>query len=450
MGYFGTDGIRGIANKDLTPEFALKLGIVLTKCLEAKKGQKIIIGQDTRISNDMLNYAIQSGILSMGIDVLDVGIIPTSAISFLVRKFPDVIAGIMISASHNPFEYNGIKIFGKNGLKIPDEMERKIEELLDLNTILYDRPHGENIGKSIKFKEGKKMYIDFLKNILDTNLLGWKIMIDCANGCISEIGPKLFKELDAEIVAINCSYDGININKECGATFPQKGLEEFIKSDANIGFSYDGDGDRLIVFSEDRKIVNGDQILGIFASYLKKKNSLKGNTVVGTIMTNLGLEEYLKKMGITLIRTKVGDRHILEKIINNDYNLGGEPSGHIILYDYLPTGDGLLTSIFLLKILIEEKIRLKDLIKEIPLYPQETLNIPLGSNKKISEDQLEKVKKIVEEVIDKDRVRYIIRQSGTEYTLRITLEGDIPESLLLNQLNIIKERILSEAPELTS
>ncbi|MEN2984334.1 MAG: phosphoglucosamine mutase [Dictyoglomaceae bacterium] len=434
---FGTDGIRGKVNEDLTPEFILKLGKVLAEYLEEKG--KIIIGYDTRISKDMLNFALQSGILSMGIDTLDVGIIPTPGIAYLVRCLEHISAGIVISASHNPVEYNGIKIFGKDGFKLPDNVEEDIENLLKSETVLY---RGKKIGKRIEFPEGKNLYMKFLKEVINLDLRGWKIFLDCANGSVSEIAPILYKDLGAEVVAINYNYDGTNINKNCGAVYPQIGLENFKNSGATIGFTFDGDGDRVLAFSEKFSIVNGDKILGIIALYLKRKNKLNKNTVVGTIMTNLGLEEFLKGQDIPLIRTKVGDRYILEEILSNKLNLGGEPSGHVILFDYLPTGDGLLASLFLLKILKEENISLEELANSIPQYPQITENLSL--NKNYPKEITKNLEELVKEVIREDNIRSIVRFSGTESSvLRITLEGDVPESLLEEYMKKIKNKIIS-------
>ncbi|MCS7201562.1 MAG: phosphoglucosamine mutase [Dictyoglomus sp.] len=434
---FGTDGIRGKVNEDLTPEFILKLGKVLAEYLEEKG--KIIIGYDTRISRDMLNFALQSGILSMGIDTLDVGIIPTPGIAYLVRCLEHISAGIVISASHNPVEYNGIKIFGKDGFKLPDNVEEEIENLLKSEAVLY---RGKKIGKRIEFPEGKNLYIKFLKEVINLDLRGWKIFLDCANGSVSEIAPILYKDLGAEVVAINYNYDGTNINKNCGAVYPQIGLENFKNSGATIGFTFDGDGDRVLAFSEKFSIVNGDKILGIIALYLKRKKKLNKNTVVGTIMTNLGLEEFLKGQDISLIRTKVGDRYILEEILNNKLNLGGEPSGHVILFDYLPTGDGLLASLFLLKILKEENISLEELANSIPQYPQITENLNL--NKNYPKEITKTLEELVKEVIRENNIRSIVRFSGTESSvLRITLEGDVPESLLEEYMKKIKNKIIS-------
>lgn len=436
---FGTDGIRGKVNEDLTPEFTLKLGKVLAGYLNNEEKGKIIIGYDTRISRDMLNFALQSGILSMGIDTLDVGIIPTPGIAYLVRNLEHISAGVMISASHNPVEYNGIKIFGKNGFKLPDHVEEEIEKLLNSENISHI---SKKIGKRIEFPDGKNLYIKFLKNVIDIDLKGWKIFLDCANGSVSEIAPKLYEELGAEVIAINYNYDGTNINKNCGAVFPKIGLENFKNSDATIGFTFDGDGDRVLAFSKDFSIINGDKILGIIALYLKKKNNLKKNIIVGTVMTNYGLEEFLKNQNISLIRTKVGDRYILEEILNNNLNLGGEPSGHVILFDYLPTGDGLLTSLFLLKILKEENISLEELANSIPQFPQITENLSL--NKECPKEIIKDFEEIIKEVIKGDNIRYIVRFSGTESSvLRITLEGDVPESLLVEYLQEIKNKIIS-------
>lgn len=436
--FFGTDGIRGKVNEDLTPEFTLKLGKILANYLKDENG-KIIVGYDTRISKDMLNFALQSGILSVGMDTLDLGIIPTSAIAYLVKNLDFVSAGIMISASHNPVEYNGIKIFRKDGFKLSDEVEDEIERLLDSEKLLY---LGDKVGKKIEFSEGRELYVEFLKNIVNIELKGWKIFLDCAYGSVSGIAPKLYEDLGAEVIAINYNYDGTNINNNCGAVYPEVGLDNFRRSDATIGFTFDGDGDRVLAFSKDFTIVNGDKILGIIASYLKKRNKLNKNVVIGTIMTNCGLEEFLKKENISLVRTKVGDRYILEEILKNNLNLGGEPSGHIIIFDYLPTGDGLLTSLFLLKILKEERVSLEELARSIPQFPQITENLSL--NKKYSKEIIENSEEYVREVIKEENIRYIVRFSGTESSvLRITLEGDVPESLLKEYMKKIKEKIKS-------
>ncbi len=436
--FFGTDGIRGKVNEDLTPEFTLKLGKILANYLKDENG-KIIVGYDTRISKDMLNFALQSGILSAGMDTLDLGIIPTSAIAYLVKNLDFVSAGIMISASHNPVEYNGIKIFRKDGFKLSDEVEDEIEKLLDSEKPLYLR---EKIGKRIEFSKGRELYVEFLKNIVNIELKGWKIFLDCAYGSVSDIAPKLYEDLGAEVIAINYNYDGTNINKNCGAVYPEVGLDNFRRSDATIGFTFDGDGDRVLAFSKDFTIVNGDKILGIIALYLKKRDKLNKNLVIGTIMTNCGLEEFLKKENISLLRTKVGDRYILEEILKNNLNLGGEPSGHIIIFDYLPTGDGLLTSLFLLKILKEENVSLEELARSIPQFPQITENLFL--NKKYSKEIIENSEEYVREVIKEENIRYIVRFSGTESSvLRITLEGDVPESFLKEYMKKIKEKIKS-------
>ncbi|PMQ01003.1 MAG: phosphoglucosamine mutase [Dictyoglomus sp. NZ13-RE01] len=440
--WFGTDGIRGIANKDLTPEFVLKLGRVLAGYLKEKQIEegrnKIIIGYDTRISKDLLGCAIKAGIMSVGIDVLDVGILSTPALSYLVKEIPEVICGIMISASHNPLKYNGIKVFNNDGFKLSDEIESEIEALLE-NEDKFDRPIEDKLGRNYEYKEGVKKYEDYLKSIINMDLSNQKIMIDCAFGAVSDIAPRVFKALGAKVIPVNFEYDGTNINKNCGAVYPEKGYEIFRNTEADIGFTYDGDGDRVLVFSKDAGILDGDKILGILATYLKSKNSLKDDTVVGTIMSNLGLEEYLRSLNINLVRTKVGDRYILEEIRKNGFNVGGEPSGHIIIFDYLNTGDGLLTSLLLLKILKEEKWSLSDLSRKIPQYPQITENLPL--ERKLKNDEIEKIEEIVKEVINEERLRYIVRQSGTENVLRITLEGDVPEERLKKYLKNIRDKV---------
>ncbi|HOJ93042.1 MAG TPA: phosphoglucosamine mutase [Dictyoglomaceae bacterium] len=438
--YFGTDGIRGVINENLTPELAFKLGRALVGFFEDVAGKKVIIVRDTRVSGDMLKSALIAGLTSGGVDILDAGILPTSAVSYLVTLDPDVFAGIVISASHNPSQYNGIKIFANDGFKLRDEIEEKLESFIDGEDKFF-RVHGTKVGKVYNFVEGKDIYINYLKKVIGEKFDDLKVMVDCAYGAASEVAPKLLEELGIEVLAYNTSYNGVNINENCGAVYPDFGRELFLKSGAQIGFTYDGDADRVLVFSEDGRIVDGDMIIGIFAGHLKENGRLKGNKVVGTEMTNSGLERYLKEREIELIRTKVGDRYILEKLIQEKLNLGGETSGHIILFDYLPTGDGLLTSLFLLKILKNTDKKLENYIDEIPIFPQLHEKVHLGDYKITKEDE-NKMRELTEEVISGKNIRYIVRKSGTEPIVRITLEGEIPKEELELLLAEVKKKIL--------
>jgi len=437
---FGTDGIRGIVNKALTPELAYKLARALLGYFENSRGKKVIIAQDTRRSCDMIKSALSAGLTSGGIDVLDAGILPTSSVSYLVKTNPDILLGIVISASHNPVKYNGIKIFANDGFKLPDEVEEKIEEYMK-GTDNYYRADPYEIGRIFQFNEGKEIYKNYLKQVVNEDFTGFKIMLDCANGSASNVAPEIYRELGAEVYAYNIEYNGLNINENCGAVYPEIGKALFIESKADIGFTYDGDADRVIVFFKDQ-IIDGDKILGILAEYFKRQGILRNNKVVGTIMTNYGLEMYLDKKGIKLIRANVGDRYVLETILKHDLNLGGETSGHIILFDYLPTGDGILTSLFLVKIFKHMKDDFVRMLEEIKLLSQvhDKINI---SGIKLTEDDEKRIMDIAKEVIKDNSIRIIIRRSGTEPVLRITLEGDVPKKELDCFLKDIKEKILS-------
>lgn len=438
--FFGTDGIRGIVNEDLTPELSYKLARALVGYFKISQGKKVIIAQDTRRSCDMIKSALSAGLTSGGIDILDAGILPTSSVSYLVKTSPDILLGIVISASHNPVEYNGIKIFANDGFKLPDEVEEKIEEYIK-GTDNYYRASPYEIGKIYRFDEGKEIYKNYLKQVVNEDFTGIKIMLDCANGSASHVAPEIYRELGAEVYAYNTIYNGLNINKNCGAVYLEIGKTLFLESKADIGFTYDGDADRVIGFFEDQ-IIDGDKTIGILAEYFKRQGVLKNNMVVGTIMTNYGLEMYLDKKGIKLIRTNVGDRYVLDTILKHNLNLGGETSGHVILFDYLPTGDGILTSLFLVKIFKHMKDDFVRILEEIKLLPQvhDKINI---SGIKLTEDDEKRIMDIAKEVIKDNSIRIIIRRSGTEPVLRITLEGDVPKKELECFLKDIREKILN-------
>lgn len=421
---FGTDGVRGIANTDLTPELAFNIGRAAGLVLSNKEKGLVLVGKDTRISGDMLEAALSAGLTSMGLDVMQVGVIPTPAVAYLTRKYK-AIAGVVISASHNPYEYNGIKIFNKDGLKLPDLIEEEIENLVKTDKENFNRPIKDKIGRVYINEEGSRDYIDFLKSIIKTDLSGMKVAMDCGNGALSEIGPLILEEMGLNVSSINTKPDGMNINKACGSTNPDLVMDLTIKVGADLGIAFDGDADRIIAVDEKGEIINGDHILAICSMNLKKKGKLKKDKVVGTVMTNMGLDVFLKENGLGIIKTDVGDRYILEKMLEEGYNLGGEQSGHIIFLDYNTTGDGLLTGLKLLEIIKESNSKASELKDTMTDYPQVLVNARVENkykNKYLDFDQIrEEIVKIEEMFHGEGRV--LIRPSGTEPLVRVMIEG---------------------------
>ena len=433
MRLFGTDGVRGIVNKDLDIFLATKIGVSAAYVLGKNKKIKVVIGRDTRISGEMLSFAVTSGLLSMGAEVIDLGIVPTPLVSYLIQKY-NADMGVMISASHNPSEYNGIKLFNNLGIKLSDEIEDEIEANLN---IMPDK----EIGSYYVEENACIDYIDHLKSTvsLKGNL---KIVVDCANGSASTTAPTLFKELGFDSIIINNKYDGLNINYKCGSTHLEMLKEEVLKNKADLGIAYDGDADRCLLIDEDGNTIDGDTILAINSLYLKENYKLKNNTLVATVMSNLGLRNFCKKHDINFVSTKVGDRYVLENMIENDYILGGEQSGHIIFKNDANTGDGELTSIKTLEILDNKNISLSELSKIITIYPQVLINVEV--TKEIKENykndtNLNNLITSIEEEL-KDNGRVLIRPSGTENKIRIMLEGTNIEDIT-KKANIIKEAI---------
>ena len=433
MRLFGTDGVRGIVNKDLDIFLATKIGVSAAYVLGKNKKIKVVIGRDTRISGEMLSFAVTSGLLSMGAEVIDLGIVPTPLVSYLIQKY-NADMGVMISASHNPSEYNGIKLFNNLGMKLSDEIEDEIEANLN---IMPDK----EIGSYYVEENACTDYIDHLKSTvsLKGNL---KIVVDCANGSASTTAPTLFKELGFDPIIINNKYDGLNINYKCGSTHLEMLTEEVLKNKADLGIAYDGDADRCLLIDEDGNTIDGDTILAINSLYLKENYKLKNNTLVATVMSNLGLRNFCKKHDINFVSTKVGDRYVLENMIENDYILGGEQSGHIIFKNDANTGDGELTSIKTLEILENKNISLSELSKIITIYPQVLINVEV--TKEIKENykndtNLNNLITSIEEEL-KDNGRVLIRPSGTENKIRIMLEGTNIEDIT-KKANIIKEAI---------
>lgn len=421
---FGTDGIRGIANIDLTPELAFKAGRAGAHILAKGKKGKIIIGKDTRISGDMLEAAMIAGITSMGIDVISVGIIPTPAVAYLTRKY-ECLAGVVISASHNPGEYNGIKFFNSKGLKLTDETEEEIENIILNNVDIDIRPIKDEVGKVIIKDDASKDFMDFLASIVDLDLTGVKVAMDCGHGALYKIGPELIKRLNGELVVINTEPNGMNINDNCGSTNAAMIQKLVLDEKADIGISFDGDGDRIIAVDELGNILDGDHILAICGTELYKQGKLKNNTIVGTIMTNMGLDMYLKENGMNIVKTTVGDRYILEEMIASDYSLGGEQSGHIIFLDYNTTGDGLGTGLHLLSVMKSTGKTMSELNNLMTNFPQVLINAKVKNEWKYKYDENEEIRNEIKRVEDifHGEGRVVIRPSGTEPLVRVMIEA---------------------------
>lgn len=427
---FGTDGVRGLANKyPLTSEVALKLGMALVEVLKSRgRKLRIVIGKDTRISGYMLETALASGICAMGSDVYLVGPMPTPGVAFITSSMR-ADAGVVISASHNPFYDNGIKFFDSRGCKFDDKVECKIEELffsIEKDSLHEDRLTGVNIGKAHRIDDATGRYVVFSKLSFPKNLTlhGLKIVIDCANGADYKAAPEVFEELGAQVILEGVNPDGLNINEKCGSMYPQNLSSLVKKNGADIGIAFDGDGDRAIFSDENGAILLGDEFLAICAIYMKKDGSLKNNGIVTTQMSNIALEILLKKHGIKTIYADVGDRYIMEKMLENGYNLGGEQSGHIIFSDDINTGDGILSALKLLAVMVQSGESLSKLRRIFTPFPQTLLNVDVPYKKDLSE--LSKVNEKIafyNEML-KDRGRIFVRYSGTQNYLRILVEGE--------------------------
>ena len=424
---FGTDGARGLANSDLTCELAMQIGRATAMVLSADiKRPKVIIGMDTRISSEMLESSIAAGLCSVGADVLLLGVVPTPAVAYLVKKY-GYDAGIMISASHNPFEYNGIKIFKSDGYKLPDEVEEKIEGIILDDTSVIPQAVGADIGRLSRSESAVSDYTEYLKTTIDCNLEGMNIAIDCANGSSFVTAPPLFTSLGAKCKVLFAEPNGININSGCGSTHLE-GLSEYVKThrDCEIGLAFDGDADRLLCVDENGNEVDGDKIIAICAKALMKEGRLKNNTAVVTVMSNMGLFKFCEDRGIRCVKTKVGDRYVLESMLENGYNLGGEQSGHVIFLDHASTGDGQLTALQLLRILKKEGKKLSELASEMTAYPQIIKNVKVSQMGKVRFATDESIKIAVKEAEKElgDKGRVLVRVSGTEPLVRIMLEGE--------------------------
>ncbi len=430
--YFGTDGVRGIANDTLTPELAFRLGraggAILTRHAQEDKKPVVIVGRDTRISGEMLQQAIIAGFLSVGIDVLRLGVITTPAVAFLVQNL-EADAGVQITASHNPASDNGIKFFGNDGFKLSDELEFEIEQLLDSPVDDLPRPSAAGLGVVNNYPEGALKYLSFLQKTIPTDLEGMRIALDGANGATSGLLAHLFADLNADFVMMGTEPNGLNINDGVGSTHPE-GLAAFVtENDVQVGLAFDGDGDRLIAVDENGEIVDGDKIMYITGKFMDAQGRLKHHTVVSTVMSNIGFYKALSEHGMTSVKTAVGDRYVMAEMLASGYNLGGEQSGHIIFSDWATTGDGLLTALQLLYVMKETGKKLSELAAEVQIYPQKLVNIPVEDKIAIQQDPavIAKIAEVEMKMAGDGRV--LVRASGTESLLRVMAEAPTVEQV---------------------
>ena len=444
---FGTDGMRGVANVEpITSETVLKLGRAAAYVFKTRPGRhRIVIGKDTRLSGYMIESALISGICSMGVDVLLVGPMPTPAIAFLTRSLR-ADAGVMISASHNAYEDNGIKFFSREGLKLPDELERQIEDLVVSQRIDSFRPTASEIGKAFRIDDAEGRYIEFVKQSLPKrfDLEGMPVVVDCAHGAAYKVAPHIYRELGARVTVTGCDPDGTNINRECGAVHPRL-VQEAVKAEgAALGIAHDGDADRAVFVAEDGQVVDGDQILGALALDLKERDLLARRTVVTTMMSNIGLEQTMARAGIKLVRTAVGDRYILERMLQEDYNFGGEQSGHIIFLDHNTTGDGLISALQLMGVMRRSGKSLSELAACVKLRPQVLVNVRVRERKNLEDiPSFQKVLRARQTMLNRVG-RLFVRYSGTEPVVRIMVEGDdrgMVEKIANELADILREEI---------
>lgn len=446
MKYFGTDGVRGIANKDLSPELAFRCGraggFVLTSHSERKQPQ-VLVARDTRISGQMLQEALIAGLLSVGIEVLNLGVITTPGVAYLVRN-QDADAGVMITASHNPVEYNGIKFFGADGYKLSDAMEEEIEAILEAPEDTLPRPAAEGLGTVSDYLEGSQKYIHFLEQTISTDLTGLNIVVDAANGATSKLVTNLYADLDIDFETMAASPDGLNINANVGSTHPEQLQQKVVELGAQAGIAFDGDGDRCIAVDEKGNIVNGDTIMFICGKYLAERGRLKKDTIVTTVMSNLGMYKAMERNELNSVQTKVGDRYVVEKMNEDGYNLGGEQSGHVVFLDFNTTGDGMLTSLQLLSIMKETGRSLSDLASEVSIYPQRLINVKVSDKKHAMDNP--KIAAVIEQVEEEMHGdgRVLVRPSGTEPLLRVMTEAptqDLVDEYTQRIADVVKEEI---------
>lgn len=424
---FGTDGIRGVANSHpMTTDIALKVGCSTAHFFKSRhRRPKIIIGKDTRLSGYMIEYAMTAGICSMGVDVLLVGPLPTPGIAFITCSMR-ADAGIVISASHNPYEYNGIKIFAADGFKLPDETEKYLEELILTGEIdRLERPSNAQIGRARRIDDAQGRYIVFLKSTFPGSLSmeGLKLVIDCAHGAAYKVAPTVFEELGAEVTVIGDAPNGKNINDQCGSLHPERMAALVREHGADAGLAFDGDADRVVFADEKGEVLDGDQLMAICADHYLKNNCLKQNTVVATVMSNLGLETAIRRCGGCLLRTPVGDRYVVEQMRLGGFNLGGEQSGHLVFLDHSTTGDGILSALQVLSVMLRQQRPLSELKSIMQQYPQTLVNVPVKNSRAIDEvPELTALKADIERRLGSDG-RLLIRPSGTEPVIRVMVEG---------------------------
>ena len=433
--YFGTDGIRRIANTELSPELVFRVAkagaYVLSK--HTNHAPTILIGRDTRISGTLIESAMTAGFLSYGANVKSIGVIPTPAVAYLTKKL-NADASVVISASHNTFEFNGVKYFSNKGMKISDSIEEEIEEVMDSGRLNELTAVNENIGIAETREDLIDEYKDFIVNIFKENIEknkkdDFKVVIDTANGATYKIAERIFTELGIKHKIINNVPNGININKACGSTHLEMLKKYVVENGYDLGIAYDGDGDRCLAVDENGEVIDGDKMLAITSKYLREKGELKNDTVVATVMSNLGLKKYAKESSLELKQTQVGDRYVLEEMLKNDYNLGGEQSGHIIFLDYNPTGDGILTSLMLIQVLFSEGIKASEACKIISIYPQVLVNAKVSNDKKYDFEKDAVIRSEIEQVENEfaGNGRVLIRASGTEPLIRVMIEGENQE-----------------------
>ena len=424
---FGTDGVRGVANQDpMTSEMAMRIGRAAAHIFrDSSRRHRVVIGKDTRLSGYMIESALTSGLCSMGIDVLLVGPVPTPGIAFLTRSLR-ADAGVVISASHNPYEDNGIKFFGRDGFKLPDALEARMEELIFSGAIDAIRPTASEIGKAVRIDDAIGRYNEFVKSSIPRgmDLTGLKIVVDSANGAAYKIGPRVLLELGADVISLYDQPNGMNINQGCGSLHPEVISRAVIANGAQIGIAYDGDADRVILCDENGKVVDGDAVMAICALHMIRQNRLKHNTLVATVMSNLGLELALREAGGTLVRASVGDRYVMERMLDGGYNLGGEQSGHLIFLDHNTTGDGLITALQIVSIMKQDGKPLSALAACMRTYPQVLVNVKVKEKR-----DLASLPEIAQRIAGIEKTlegtgRLLIRYSGTELKLRIMIEGD--------------------------
>lgn len=444
---FGTDGARGVANAELTAELAMNIGRAAAMVLvsDEVKHPTILIGKDTRLSGDMLEGALIAGLCSVGANVKLLGVVPTPAVAYLVKKY-NADAGVMISASHNPFEFNGIKIFSSQGYKLPDELENKIEEIVLDNVVPYSIAKDGEIGRVTTLENAVDDYIDHVAEAVGEDLSGMEVALDCSNGSSSRTAEKLFTKLGVKVHMLFDEPDGVNINNDCGSTHTEK-LQEYVRThNLCAGLAFDGDADRCLAVDENGELVDGDFLIAICANDMKKNGTLKNNAAVGTVMTNMGFSKFCKANDIDFVATKVGDRYVLESMLQNGYNIGGEQSGHIIFLDHSTTGDGELSGAMVLAIMKRTGKKLSQLAKVMERFPQVLINVKVSNESKNLFSTDEKIQEEVNRVTEAlgDTGRILIRVSGTEPLVRVMIEGENLElitKLAQEAADVVRERL---------